>query len=154
VYTLLGYSTARTFLDLSDDVKKRDPIPKKSLNQAALVTTAMFGNRSTGRNAAIDDSRQLGDLASALASPEKISLLRAGRTIGEIERATKPIQERLTTGLGEVREIQADMLAGLGEHELAAKVALPLVEISAKNRRSASEIEKRLREFAGNSGDD
>ncbi len=154
VYTLLGYSSARTFLDLPDETTKANPVPKKALNQAALVTTAMFGNKALGRNAAITDSRQLGDLASALASPEKISLLRAGRTIEEIERMTQPIQERLTTGLGEVREIQADMLAGLAEIELPAATAAPLVEISEKNRRAASEIERKLREIAGKSKDD
>jgi hypothetical protein len=153
VYTLLGYSTARTFLGLPDEGARSDPVPKKNLNQAALVTTAMFGNRSLGRSAAIEDSRQLGDLASALASPEKVSLLQAGRTIKEIERTTKPIQERLTAGLGEVREIQTDLLAGLAEAELPAATAAPFIDISSKNRRTAAEIEKKLTEIAGKKDD-
>jgi hypothetical protein len=113
----------------------------------------MFGNRSLGRSAAIEDSRQLGDLASALASPEKVSLLQAGRTIKEIERTTKPIQERLTAGLGEVREIQTDLLAGLAEAELPAATAAPFIDISSKNRRTAAEIEKKLTEIAGKKDD-
>lgn len=154
VYTLLGYSTARSFLGMPEDGAKPNPILKKNLNHASVVTTAMFGNRSTGRNAAIEDSRQLGDLASALASPEKVSLLQAGRTVAEIERVTRPIDERLSNGLGLVREIQADLLAGLGEHELPGATAAPLVEVASKNRRASSEIEKKLREVAGEASND
>jgi len=148
VYTVLGYSTAREFVELSDDPRKKEPVPKRSLNQAALVMTAMFGDKSSGRNAAIDDSRQLGDLASALASPEKVALLRAGRSILEIDRATKPIQERIAVGLAEVRQIQSDMMAGLVEHDLPSNVARPLVDLSTKNQRAATEIEKKLKAFA------
>jgi hypothetical protein len=145
VYTMLGYSSTRKFLELPDLIPKKNPIAKKNLGNAALVTKSMFGDKSKGRNAAISDSRELGDLASAFADPEKISMLEQGKTIEEISRLTRPIDERLRVGLSQVREIQSDLLSGLIEQIISVDIASPLIDLATKNKRSAQEIEKKLK---------
>jgi hypothetical protein len=144
VYTLLGYSATRRFLGIEDNTTSNEPVPRSNLPKASLVTRAMFGDRSKGQNAAITDSRELGELASAFADPEKVSLLEQGRSLEEIIRITKPIETRLRQGLSTVREIQSDLIAGLTEQPVSADIAAPLVELSKKNRRSAAEIDRKL----------
>jgi hypothetical protein len=154
VYTILGYSAARSFLGLSDeDTDKRNPLNSKNLSKAGLVTRAMFGDRSKGRNSAIEDSRDLGDLASALANPEKVTLLQKGKTIQEINRLTKPIEERLREGLTEVRVIQGELVSGITEQGVSQDLATPLVDLASKNRRTATELERMLKDAAENNDD-
>src|SRR5262249_41712979 len=133
VYTILGYTTTRNFLGLGEDAKLKKPVKPAHLRRAALVTSAMFGDSSKGRSAAIEDSREIGDLASALGSPEKVTLLEQGKTIAEISRITQPIEERLRHGLADVREIQGDILSGMTEHAVSAALAQPLVQLAGIN---------------------
>lgn len=148
VYTLLGYNAARSYLRLPSDGVVKNPIGPENLKRGKLVARAMFGDRSKGQSAAISDSRELGDLASALASPEKISLLEQGLSITDIQRITKPLDERLRSGLAEVREIQSGLTRGLSEQEVPAATAEPLVDLATKNRNSAADIARRLKELA------
>lgn len=155
VYTILGYSTARNFLGLSEEeTAKKNPLKTKDLSKAGLVTRAMFGDKSKGRNAAIEDSREIGDLASALASPEKVTLLQKGKTIQEITRLTKPIDERLREGMTEVRVIQTELIAGITEQSVSQSVAEPLLDLAGKNRRTATELERMLKEAAVENSDE
>ena len=146
VYTMLGYSSIRKFLDLVEETPAANPVKTQNLSKASLVTKSMFGDRSKGKSAAISDSRELGDLASAFANPEKVSMIEQGKTIEEITRLSKPIDERLRQGLAQIREIQTDLISGLTEHQIPVSVAEPLVELATKNKRSAQEIEKKLKE--------
>jgi len=146
VYTLLGYSAPRKYLGISDEGEPGPtPIPEENLSRGGIVMKAMFGDRSTGREGAITDSRDLGQLASAFADEEKISLLEKGRTIAEITRLTQPVRDLLRQGLADVRELQADMIRGLAEAPLSPDDAAPLVGMATKNSSTALEIEKRLR---------
>jgi hypothetical protein len=144
IYTILGYSAARQFLGLTDAPPEKAPVKKNALSKAALVTRAMFGDRSKGRSAAIDDSRDIGRLVSVLASPEKVTLLEQGKRIDEIERATQPIEDRLRLGLAEVREIQTDLISGMTENPVTPLIATPLIAAATMNRRTAAEVEKKL----------
>jgi hypothetical protein len=147
VYTILGYTAARNFLGLSEEnTQKKNPLSQKSLARAGLVARAMFGDRSKGRNSAIEDSRDIGELASALASPEKVTLLQKGKTIQEINRLTKPIEERLREGLTEVRVIQAELVSGITEQGVSKDLAAPLVDLASRNRRTATELERKLKD--------
>ena len=154
VYTILGYSAARNFLGLSEDnTEKKNPLSQRNLAKAGLVTRAMFGDRSKGRNSAIEDSRDIGDLAAALASPEKVALLQKGKTIQEISRLTKPIEERLREGLTEVRVIQGELLSGITEQGVSKDLAAPLVDLAGRNRRTATELERMLKDAAEGNDD-
>lgn len=145
VYTMLGYSSTRKFLELPDLTPKKNPVEKKNLSKASLVTKSMFGDKSKGRNAAITDSRELGELASAFSDPEKVSMLEQGKTVEEISRLTRPIEERLRIGLAQVREIQSDLVAGIAEQTISTEIALPLIDLATRNKKTAQEIEKKLK---------
>jgi hypothetical protein len=152
VYTLLGYSAPRNYLGISDDDASPAPIPEENLPRGGIVMRAMFGDKSTGKEGAITDSRELGQLASAFADEEKISLIESGHSITEIDRLTQPARDLLRQGLADVRNIQADMIQRLAESPLGAEEAAPLVGLATKNRSTASEIERRLREAGAENG--
>lgn len=147
VYTILGYQATRSFLELAEGEPRANPITDERLPRAGLLFRAMFGDRSKGINSAVTDSRELGDLASVLASPEKVALLEAGRSIAEITRLTRPLDDRLRIGLGEVRAIQQELLGGLSEEDVPFDVAQNHLAAATLNRRSATSIERALNEI-------
>jgi hypothetical protein len=149
VYTILGYSAARRFLGLDEDATDDTrPLRREMLSNGGLVIRAMFGDRSKGRSAAIEDSRDLGDLAAALTDPEKVSLLESGRSLAETTRITQPIGQRLRAGLTQVREIQTDLLAGITERPLDGAVAEPLVDLARRNQRTSTTLAEKIRQAA------
>lgn len=145
VYTILGYAAARQFLGLNDEGPKPDPVPAAHVGGAGLICQAMFGNRSKGISAAVSDSRDLGDLASVLASPEKVALLEQGMTVEAIVHNSRPLEERLRRGLAEVRAIQQQISSGLAEQPVTIDVAAAHLEGATINRRTALAIENTLR---------
>lgn len=148
VYTILGYATVRKFLKLADGSAQKDPIADEKLDDGGLLVRAMFGDRSLGRNAAVEDSRELGVLASALASSEKIRLLEQGKTLSEIEIQTQPIDQRLSNGLGLVRDTLRDLIASISEKDVEQSIAVELQPISNGNRRLAADLDKKIKEIA------
>ncbi len=152
VYTILGYTAIRNFLELTDTEAHSDPIEETNLDNAALLLRSMFGDKSRGRSAAISDSRQIGSLASAFADREKVRLLEQGKTLSEINVLTQPIEQRLSEGLGVIRDTLRDLIAGLSEQDIPQEVAFELAPVSGRIRRMASELDRKLREAA--SGDD
>ena len=147
VYTVLGYQSARSFLQLEEGEPRPNPVKEEILPRAGLLFRAMFGDRSKGLSSAVTDSRELGDLAAVLASPEKVALLESGRSIAEITRVTRPIDDRLRIGLAEVRLIQQELLAGLSEQAIHVEIAQSHVSSANVNRRSAANIERLLNEI-------
>lgn len=148
IYTILGYTTVRNFLSLGEAETKQEPLARNDLNKGGLLLKSMFGDKARGRNAAVSDSRQLSQLASALASREKISLLEQGKTIEEIEILTQPIEARLADGLSHIRETLRDLIARLSEQDLDPVTASELVPTSTGNRKMAIDLDKRIREVA------
>jgi hypothetical protein len=148
VYTILGYNAVRSFLDLSDDPSDPKPLKEKRLDDAQLLTRAMFGDRSKGLNSAIEDSRQIGELAAVVTSPEKIELLRQGKSIRDIGTITLPLEQRLAAGLIQARDVLGDLHARLAEQDVTPAVAARFVDQSGKVQRLATEVDKRLREIA------
>lgn len=153
VYTMLGYSAARDYLGLEEREPRQQMLSAEHLPQAGTVTRAMFGDKAKGRSAAIEDSRELGDLAAVLADPDKVAMLESGKSVSEIQRLTKPIDQRLREGLAQVRAIQGEIVAGLSGEEVVASVAQSLINISSVNRRTADDIAKRIVEAAQGGGD-
>ena len=150
VYTMLGYSAIRALLNLGIEDAHEDPLAAEHLDDAGLMLRTMFGDKAKGRNAAIDDSRKLGNLASALAHPEKARLLEQGRNLDDIERLTQPIEKRLRDGLAGVREELNEILRRIDEDEgeLSATVASTLTPASGRNRRLARSLDRRLQDIA------
>ena len=155
VYTVLGYSTVRKFLEFAEGHVQENPLKEEKLDSGGLLFRAMFGDKSKGRSAAVSDSRQLGALASALTSAEKVRYLEQGKTLDEIEILTQPLEQRLSGGLGIVRETLRDLIARVSEQGLDPATAADLVQISGGNRRMAAELDRKLREIAfGNDDED
>lgn len=148
VYTILGYATVRNFLQLHENEARKEPIPSECLDRGSLLLRVMFGNSSQGKSASVEDSRQLGGLASALASPEKTRLLEQGKTLAEIEVLTQPIEQRLSEGMGMIRDTLRDLIARLSEQDIDESVALELTPTSSGNRKMATELDKKLKEIA------
>ena len=154
VYTILGYATVREFLHLGDEDAHENPIKRKRLEDAGLVMRSMFGDRSKARNGAITDSRQLGTLASTLAVREKVRLLEQGKTLGEIETLTQPIEKRLSEGMATVRDELRDLIGRLSEQDIGGDAAEDLSPPATRNRRLAAELERKLKEIALGGEDD
>jgi len=153
VYTFLGYSAPRKYLGIEgSEATQTKPIPEKYLPRGGVIVRAMFGDRASGRDGAITDSRQLGELASVFADEEKISLLEAGKSVEEINRLTQPAHDLLRTGLAEVREIQAELIRSLTENRIEPEQAAGLIVLAKRNSNSAQSIEQHLVDAARDAG--
>ncbi len=94
VYTALGYRNVRNFIALPQTyVTKPQPVPPDSLGNAASLLTFMFGG--SGRNAAIEDSREIGALAKAIAEDRALEALREGSTVEQAIEKGRPPADRL-----------------------------------------------------------
>ena len=144
VYTVLGYRSVRDYLALDDDPTTIKPIPEDHLDDASLLTVALFGDRSKGRSSALTDSRQLGDLAAALSDPTKVGLLRNGKTLNEIAMLTMPLDDRLAGGLLDAKTNLGDLNNRLTEKIVPAAVASRHTDQSERVERLAGEVHKRL----------
>ena len=148
VYTILGYAAVQKFLEISEDTAARSPIPPHKLDAGGLLLKAMFGDRSRGKNSAVSDSRELGLLASTFASDTKRRLLQQGKTVAQIETVTQPIGQRLSDGLGDVREILGGLIAGLTENDIDQEAAAGLLTVSGGAKNLAASLDTKLREIA------
>ena len=148
IYTVLEYKTVRDFLELADGDARQDPVNERNLDKGALLLQSMFGDKSKGRNSAINDSRQIGPFAAAFASREKIRLLEQGKDLTEIEELTQPIEKRLSSGLGDVLDTLRDLVARLSEQEIQQETAIELLSDSRRIRKLAVDLDKRLQEIA------
>jgi len=95
VYTALGYKNVRAYLGLpAQTVINLDPVDSEHLENAGFLMQCMFGG--AGKNAAIEDSRQIGSLAKALANEDAVEILIQGGSIMEALDATRPPDVRLS----------------------------------------------------------
>ena len=153
VYTILGYATVRDFLKLGEDAQ-RNPVPPPQLENAGTMMRSMFGDRSKGRSSAIDDSRLLGALASAFATTDKVRMLEQGKSLAEIDVLSQPIEKRLAEGLAMIRDELRDLIGRLSEQQISEEAAHALLPSSGKTRRSAVELDRKLRDIAEGGDDD
>lgn len=154
VYTILGYATVREYLHLSDEDAHGNPLQPAHLDGAGLLMRAMFGDRSKGISAAIEDSRQLGALASAFANGDKVRLLEQGKSLAEADLLSQPIEKRLEESLSTVREELRDLAGRLSEQAISEAVATALLPASGKSRRLATELDRKLQAIAAGEADD
>lgn len=116
VYTFLDYSPVRNYLNLGEfDPTNKKPIPKGKTADSAAAISYMFGDRSKARNGLISDSRQLGALANAIADPNKRELLRAGKTIEQIEALSKSPIDQFAISMSEAENALTSALKIVSE---------------------------------------
>ncbi len=148
VYTVLGFKAAREFCGLGEISDCQNPIPPDRLDSAVTVVTAMFGDGSVGRSAAVQDSRQLSDLAKAFADPEKVRLLRSGKDLLEVLDSTQPIERKLEDNLAQARDLLSDLVSSVSQTLPSADLARKHLEISRRTRALAVALDNRLKDAA------
>jgi hypothetical protein len=148
VYTALGYGPVREWLglgDLSREGRNNKPIKgQDKLDEAADLLVFLFGNKSKSRRPSISDSRQITDLARAVANPESRRLLKRGKTIEEVEQLLKPAKERVADSLFDAQEALQNALTPLSQGEVKAQEASDLLEPSKKVRNLAVEVNNKV----------
>ena len=147
VYTALGYSPVRRWLGLEElsEGKNEKPVPKKRLDDAEDFMTFLFGNKTKDRQAAINDSRNIADLAKAVADPGRRQLLKRGKTVAEVIELTRPAQERVVSGLMDAQEALGGVLVTLSEGEIKTEQAKELIEPSKKVLTLARDVHTRVK---------
>lgn len=143
VYTALGYSPIREWLGLADlSLEGRDKKPlkgKQQLDDAADLMVFLFGKRNQ-RRAAISDSRQISDLARAVANPESRRLLKRGKSVEDVDRLLKPIRERVSDSLLDAQDALRNASEPLAQGEVNAREAAELMEPRKKVKNLATEV--------------
>ncbi|MBU8975491.1 hypothetical protein JI752_004995 [Lysobacter sp. MMG2] len=143
VYTMLGYEATKRYLGLEGVATAPEPLSEDGRRKGAVLMSAMFGDRKTGRNSSVDDSRQLGRLASLLVNPETLTMVEQGKTVEEIEAATQPINDKLRLGIEQVRAALRDMTSRMDETQIEREIAAALIgPASAVSSLSASLLRK------------
>lgn len=113
VYTALGYSPIRRFVGMAEErILSDNPVPDSKLENAETLMVIMFGNKITGIAAAMDDSRQFGELAKAIERPELCAKLKEGRPLRVVVEEGRPPAERISEGLIRATDI-LETVAGL-----------------------------------------
>lgn len=156
VYTALGYGPIREWLKLGDLSEARDKKPlegKERLDEAGELMTFLFGNRSTGRRPAISDSRQIANLAKAVADPESRRLLKRGKTIEEVTQLLKPAKERVADGLLDAQESLKNALTTLSQGEVKPAEARDLLDPSLRVRGLATDVHKKVLDVMSDEGE-
>lgn len=143
IYTLFGYPPARQFVRMPDEPSPR-PIPAEKVGDAKLVVTAMFGDRSAGRSAAISDSRQLGDLAAVLDSAEKVALLEKGKSVEDIDYETQPLDRKLRDALSDCKDLLGDLVTALDATPPTVEVAELAFPLARQVNNLATSLARRL----------
>lgn len=143
IYTLFGYPSARKFVELPDEPASL-PIPAAKVEDAYMLVASMFGNSNAGRSSAISDSRQIGNLAAILADPEKVSLLKKGKTVEDIEYETQPIEEKLRDGLTDCKTILSTIVAALDATPPTESVARSVTPLAKQINNLSNSLAKKL----------
>lgn len=148
VYTALGYGPVREWLGLPEQSRgeNKAPVPKSKdkLDDAGELLIFLFGNKSRRRRPAIADSRDISDLAKAIADPESRRLLKRGKAIEEVTQLLKPAKERVADGLLDAQEALQNVLTPLSQGEVKSAEATDLLDPSKKVRSLAAEVNSQI----------
>jgi hypothetical protein len=157
IYTALGFAPIREWLGLADLAQKgRDKQPIQGadkLDEAGELVVFLFGNKSKNRQPAVTESREIADLAKAVANPESRRLLKRGKKVNEVAQLLKPAKERIADCLLDAQESLKDALGPLSQGEIGATEATDLQEPSRRVKNLASEVNKKISEVIEGDGD-
>jgi len=157
VYTALGYGAIKNWLGLADkDLEQPRPRLIKSAkeSEAAKLMTFLFGNSSQNIEAAINDSRQIADLAKVIAVPEGLRHLERGKKVEEVLELLQPPSERVINHLDDARDILTQAFSPLAAGEIHQKEARKLEGPSDAVLKLAARIREEIRNliFPGDKG--
>lgn len=146
VYTILGFTGVREWLDLESDSSQptENPIPRGSLDRAEKLVDLMFGNKSRGIRSAIPDSRQLQDLAKVVNQPKILSQLVKGIPLATAVFQTRKTDEQLTVHLNASILALEDAQKVFGGTILDAEDARKLEPLAKEVRTRANNLYKEI----------
>jgi hypothetical protein len=118
------------------------------LDEAGYLVSFLFGNKSKKRQPAINDSREIADLARAIADPERIRLLKRGKTVDDVVNETKPPKEKIGDALFDAQESLRPVLVLLTETSINPDDASELTKPSTRVKKLASQVHFKLKQAA------
>ena len=150
VYTALGYKPIRNWLGLGDLAEGHEEKPMKAskLDDAGELMVFLFGNKAKKRQPAISDSREISDLAKAVADPERRQLLKRGKTVDDVAMLAKPPKERIGDALFDAQESLEPVLLFLTGTSISPDDASELTKPSQRVKKLASQVHVKLQEAA------
>lgn len=155
VYTTLGYKPVREWIgmpDLGDEPSNK--LGSRELERGQKLLTYLFGNRSQGRSAAIQDSREIGILAQAVADPEGRRLLDRGKSAKDYQEATKPFDERIEQLLDNALSSLEECQNLVPQAELEPVHAFAMLRIAKRVEILGRAVSKELSQLAVGEDDD
>lgn len=129
VYTALDNLPIKEFVGFKETAGEPDeqPIAADKLDEAGSLMTFMFGDKNRGIAAVVDDSRELGDLARAIADPTMRNRLKEGKRLRLVIEESRPSADRLQEGLQRVGDQLKAMTGLIVPGSLEPDAALALV---------------------------
>ena len=91
LYTSLGYNSVRKYLGITNEAflePKQAPVPPESVKSLLNHMRDLYGAPGRAREAAVQESRQIRELAEIYSSPEAIGALRSGVSLEVASRKT------------------------------------------------------------------
>lgn len=155
VYTLIGYTSVREYLKLDDFTHpNKKPLKDDSLQDAANLFDAMFGNRALGKVPQLNDSREIGELAKVVSNKYTAEQLITGKRVRDIAVDLLPIEKRLSSQLTQARHILRDVSNVISESKIDVEVAKELLDNLTFLRRIAKAIDETLNKVVGGDADE
>jgi len=156
VYTALSLSPVRRWLELKDitEAVSEEPVPTKRLADAEELMILLFGNKEKKRSAAINDSREITELAKAIADPKLRAILKRVGSIYEVTEQAKPTYERVTNGLSTAQESLENVLILITGNELTYDHAKELLDPCSKVVSFARDVQLKLLKTLATSNED
>lgn len=155
VYTLIGYTSVREYLQLDEFTHpNKNPLKDESLQDAANLFDAMFGNSASGKVPQLSDSREIGELAKIVANKNTAEQLSTGKRVRDIVVDLLPIEKRLSSQLTQARIILRDVSSVINESDIDVDIARELLDNLTFLRRIAKAIDEALNKVIGGDRDE
>lgn len=152
VYNALDNRSIREFVSFQEKENGEpveNPIPTEKLEEAEWLMNFLFGNKFLGFAQSITDSRQIGELAKHINSPQVYSRLKAGAKLEDVVVELRPAFDRLNEGLAEVSRRLAELGGLVVKGNLDPDTqAMPLTKIAGGVSNQAKKIHQDLKEIA------
>lgn len=154
VYTILGYRPVREWLEMKDLGEDREvKLSPTGRARGGKLVQYMFGNKAAGKSAAINDSRQIGLLAKAIADPAGRRMLEKGRPATDYEEITRPASDRLEAFLYSAKDALQECLVLIPEADLDADSAASFADVALGTQKLATAVRSSLAELARGGAD-
>lgn len=134
VYTALDHKPIKEFIgfkESSDGSPDLLPIPENKLSNAGWLLKFLFGDKINGRAAAIDDSREIGDLAQIIQKPSLCARLKDGAKVRMVVEESRPSLDRLMDGFYTIEKSLRELGGLVVPGELSPEDAQQLIEPSS-----------------------